>query len=708
MKPISEITSIAEYVDQFSLALGDKVAAQCQPLHDPKTGNHPRLVELATKPFPKQAEKITAQVKALSKRRLYIDAGMMGTGKTMQCLSTVHCHANGKPYTCMVICPSHLTKKWVKEVHKFLGKGVRATIIEDWKAFMQIMREPKPTQPTWYIMAQTTAKLGYTKRAAVIRKTRKVYSEVLGWHRATYVCCPSCDTTVMLRGVPADESDVERLLLKCQGMRCKSCGVVWHQDTETCAHCEKPLVKCDEPLYQPKMHKVSPTMVAKVKRFKTDYFVRDEAHLSKGSDSIDGHACATFADCARYRLLLTGTLLAGKSEDIRPLLFRLTPKPFVNLGYGWGDEIPFGTQYGRIQTTIRTTSGGYEKRKSGKGSSKTTARDIKPGIMPQLFPDFISNYTSFLSLTDLATDLPLYTELTKPVQMDEVMLALYKKMETDLVTRFRELYMSDRRSAAKMLGPMLETLMTWPDVPYGRKPVAVDGVVILIPPVMDKTLIYPKERALLEFIKSEKDQGRKCFVFSDRDDTKERLMWVLESHGLKVAHLTTAVAPAKRIDWLEKHAPACDVGLCNPTLVETGMELFGPGFNFPSLYWYSTGYRLNTLRQASRRSWRIGQKMECKTIYSFYDQTAQQKTIALMAAKLVAAEAIEGKFSDGGLADESVDDDIALQVARALADGIEIKMKAQYRPVEAGLSADDRIQILKQRIRAKLNGNMGA
>jgi hypothetical protein len=29
---------------------------------------------------------------------------------------------------------------------------------------------------------------------------------------------------------------------------------------------------------------------------------------------------------------------------------------------------------------------------------------------------------------------------------------------------------------------------------------------------------------------------------------------------------------------------------------------------FPTLYFYETGYSLHTLRQASRRSWRIGQR----------------------------------------------------------------------------------------------------
>jgi hypothetical protein len=50
-----------------------------------------------------------------------------------------------------------------------------------------------------------------------------------------------------------------------------------------------------------------------------------------------------------------------------------------------------------------------------------------------------------------------------------------------------------------------------------------------------------------------------------------------------------------------------EVVVCHPKLVETGLDLLA----FPTLYFYETGYSLHTLRQASRRSWRIGQRHRC-------------------------------------------------------------------------------------------------
>lgn len=704
MRLITEVASIGKYIEAFSLALGAKVASQVTALHDPATQPvHSRVKDLATKAFPKQADKITAQVKALRKRGLYTDAGTMGTGKTMQAIGTVHCDAEGKPYSCLVMVPPHLVKKWVKEVHKFLGKKVQASIIKGWKEFLKIIEGPRPAVPTWYIIASTTAKLGYLNRPAGTQRLLKWKDSKGIWRKQPCYSCSKCGRQAERHGDLLTAEEICRLKYKCRAQWCKTCGKSFHPDVESCPTCERMLSPCGEPLYQPKQHKVSPAMLAKARRAWFNYFIRDEAHESKGSDSIDGHACVTLAKCARKVLILTGTLLAGKSEDLRPLFFRLRPKPFIDLGFGWKDEIPFGLAYGRVETVIKTKGKAqYELRKQGKGSNKSVSREIKAGIMPHLFPDFVANYTSFLSLPDLATDLPLYTEETVSVSMNSQQRVLHDEMQEALVNAYKAMRGTDKRMAAKMLGPMLECLLTWPDLPYDRKPVCVDGVPLVVPPSMSRDIVYPKEERLLSFIEEERKQGRKCFVFSDRNETQERLMWLFESHGIRAAHLTTSIAPPNRMEWLEKHAPSCEVGLCNPSLVQTGMELFGEGYNFPTLLWYSTGFRLNTLRQASRRSWRIGQKMNCKTVYLFYSPSAQQKAIALMASKLVAAEAIEGKFSDGGLVDESVDNDLALEVARALADGIEIEMKKSYKPVEQTLSAKERLAVLKKRFYQKM------
>ena len=92
--------------------------------------------------------------------------------------------------------------------------------------------------------------------------------------------------------------------------------------------------------------------------------------------------------------------------------------------------------------------------------------------------------------------------------------------------------------------------------------------------------------------------------------------------------------------------------LSHPQLVETGLDLFckAGGHNFSTLIFYQPSMMTSTTRQASRRSWRIGQPLGCKVAHLYYENTLQQRMTNLMAAKLQAAEAIDGKFSSEGLA----------------------------------------------------------
>ena len=711
MRTLSQIgTTIDSYVKTFSNSLADKVSSQSLPLHDPaKQPRHERLMDIAVKPFDKQADTITACVKSLDESGLGILACQMGTGKSMMSISTVHCHAKRSNYTALVMCPPHLAKKWRDEIRKFLGDKTRVTIIENWEQFIALRYGYREDDiPTWYIMAETTAKLSHNKRCAVIPSVRKI-KEGNVTSMVQCITCPKCAGIVRKKDKDrtfATVADVARSWMKCNNKRCAVCTRSLHPDAVKCNHCDVPVQTCNEPLWQPSNHKISPAHYAKVKNIDWfDYVIRDEAHNSKGADTADANAFLTFAALAKYVILATGTLLAGKSEDLRPLLFRLKPRQFVKLGFSWKDEIPFARTYGRLQTVIRTSEGGT-KRRSSKGSSKSTSQSIKAGIMPQLFPDFVANFTCFLALPDLTTNLPSYTEETVAIDMEPPMLEAYADMKSQLLSTFRDLYQNNRKMAMRMMGGMLESLLTWPDVPFDRKPVTVTDDFgrdhhIYLPVSLDKSAIYPKERKLIEMVMAEKKAGRKAWVYAVRDDTRGRLQTILEAHGLKVAHLESQkVTPCDRLEWLAEEGPGCDVGMSHPQLVETGIEMFGPGFNFPTLIWYSTGFKLNTLRQASRRSWRIGQAKACRTVYLYYGDSAQSTAIGVMASKLVAAEAIEGKFSDGGLADESQDEDIALAVARSLADNITVKV-----PVST-IAGGDRLSMLRERI-ARLKANLG-
>ena len=208
-------------------------------------------------------------------------------------------------------------------------------------------------------------------------------------------------------------------------------------------------------------------------------------------------------------------------------------------------------------------------------------------------------------------------------------------------------------------------LLVWIDSPYDWNPVGYCGkthaggkgafVTVTMPPDLDGSVVRSKERSLLELVREERLYGRQTWVFvqmTDKHDVAGHLERLLRMEGLQVKVLRSSVSLAKREAWIAKHAPGTDVMISHPKLVETGLDLFDKGgrHNFPTLVFYEAGYNLFTLRQASRRAWRIGQREDCRVFYLYYEGTMQDRAMTLMGKKLAASEAIAGKFSSEGLA----------------------------------------------------------
>jgi hypothetical protein len=138
---------------------------------------------------------------------------------------------------------------------------------------------------------------------------------------------------------------------------------------------------------------------------------------------------------------------------------------------------------------------------------------------------------------------------------------------------------------------------------------------------------------------------------------------VLRQEGIRVAVLRSSVPTDKREDWYERQLKAgVEVVICHPKLVETGLDLLA----FPTLYFYETGYSLHTLRQASRRSWRIGQRFPVRVKFVTYSGTMQETCLRLMGKKMLVALMMEGKFSGEGLQALDTDEDLMSAMAREL------------------------------------------
>ena len=185
-------------------------------------------------------------------------------------------------------------------------------------------------------------------------------------------------------------------------------------------------------------------------------------------------------------------------------------------------------------------------------------------------------------------------------------------------------------------------------------------------PPVDSSFITNKDLALIRELREELAQGRKCIVFATFTNlgVSEKLENLLsaEFSDFVVRALSVSVSADKREKWI-KDNPA-DILICNPDLVKTGLDLL----DYPTIMFYQTGYNVSTLKQASRRAWRIGQKQKCKVKFFTFKETPQAVALALMSRKIKAANSLEGRLvtTENELANFAGEISIQDQIAKAI------------------------------------------
>ena len=191
-----------------------------------------------------------------------------------------------------------------------------------------------------------------------------------------------------------------------------------------------------------------------------------------------------------------------------------------------------------------------------------------------------------------------------------------------------------------------------------------------VPPLSEEKL-YPKEKALADLATAERLEGRRVLVYVTNTGTRDitgRLDDIPTRHGFRVAVMKAeAVAPDRREAWVaRKVKEGLDVLICHPRLVQTGLDLI----DFPTLAWFQTDYSVYVMRQASRRSWRIGQTQPVRVVFMAYRNSLQGDALKLVAKKLQSSLAVEGELPEDGLAAYGDDgDDLMLALARKIVNG---------------------------------------
>ena len=710
-----EVENVTSYLNTFGVTVADRIRNQFQPLFDP-----------ASEPLSEEVLEINDYIQSKVRYSLY-DAQLAvaesvkrqldrkgaaliiaecGSGKTKigsTALGALYGmwasqrrKGAGKTFS-IVMSPSHVTKKWVREIGETLP-NTYAMVVRSIGDLMRLYTMYEAGDKSVFaVLSKEKARDGYMRYPAVT------------WNRRRNAfLCPDCMEPIEME-ISEDGSrymvNADQFFFQTehkQNHKCPKCGAVlwapvlpeqklpwvriggygWVYRERAEAHMRR--TKNEAILEQLRNIAENPdgffpakgayrryplsTYIKKKLRGKIDSFLADELHEYNNA-SGQGDAMAEIYGTAKQFVGMTATLINGYSSGIFHLLYRIVPGLMRKDGKPYRRPSDFDAEYGVVENTYEVTDGDYNSNR------RTTKRKTKskklPGVSPLVFSRFLLEYTAFLSLSDMGKDLPDYEEIPIPLDMPEEVYRGYKQAEDILQSTLR----SDRKAANKLLSAYLNLLTVYPDQPYDQPDIfypSGERRVVLVHPenTADFDTILPKEEQTLEIVRRKIAAGERVLIYTSwtRTDSQQKLMGLLTREGIRTEILTPKISPEKREEWVEKRVKSgVQVLITNPECVKTGLDLNA----FTTLIFYSMGYNLFTLRQASRRSWRINQTAPRVEVYMlYYKDTMQAKAMKLMASKLAVAGIIEGTFSEEGLAAMSDVRDMTSQMAKELALGI--------------------------------------
>jgi hypothetical protein len=542
---------------------------------------------------------------------------------------------SSKPMRVLIASPGHLVNKWIREA-KITIPGVRTVdlAVKNAISILDTFRSEKTplnNHELWFISKEKLKLSCGWEPAYTVTK------------RGGFPRCPECGE------IPQDDEGTWLTI-----------SVLKHK---------KSKCHCGSPLWQnvPKPRRFAPMeFIKRYLKGKIDMVVLDEVHDYKAGDTLQGHAMGILASCSRYFLGLTGTFNGGYADNLFYLLYRLEPHRLNEFGYHGSEK--WQRSYGIIEEVRKLED---DEHSYGRIKRNNVIIKKKPGVSPEVIGIYFLDKSCFIRLADVIDGLPSYDETVITIKMSGEQREEYSVLEDDLREAVKKFKM-------KASGAMLQSLLSYPDscVEYPEfieikaldKETEAMQVVQTITAPKIKAGLLPKESELLEICKKEKEEGRKVLVyitFTGNRDIRGRVKTVLEKARFKVGILPETVEPKRREDWIEKNAYNFDVLLSNPELVKVGLDLI----QFPTIVFYQTGYNIFTLRQAARRSWRIGQRRPVRVFFMVYKNTMQETAVSLIAKKLEVALLVEGDLPEG-LAEYQVEGGSLLEeMSKALVEG---------------------------------------
>lgn len=722
-----------EYLRENAEVLADHLDRYMSPQYD---GSHfvRHIGQTERVCVPAQARVVMGALTVLKEQNSVFIVGDMGTGKTQLSLTIVYSMMKRRMESgakdglrVLIVAPAITIPKWAtSEIPTVLGQYRQTTTIldttEDALAYVRKVRNGhKPAKgtiefvlvstdrmklgPSKYVLGAPWNKRDHTWRCPdcggmIMALNAKAEDELAGWEDA--VSDPKTPPThddllrarrigsLMANGLP--HGYVKMWSNKIRRFECRNCTPEDKQNRSL----TRPALK------QRGEDKVKNRwMIAQIlQRMLPNHFhagIIDEVQQMKASDSGRGVAFHKILKSCRKAMFLTGTLTNGAASSIQATLWRSDPKPLLVEGFTHTSTAEkWAYKYGVLERVIHRNDEGISGVTTNRRQERVIIKE-KPGIAPQLTANHLLHKSVFMELSDLGLPLVKLKEIPVIVNLEEEHDETYQAFHRELYNTCRDLQRDLGTAAWSRFNPATLNYADQPQLGQEIEFRAKDGTILssVSAPTFTEDYLTSKEEKMVEIVQRELAEGRGCLIFTNFTgiyQTNERIQKVLHHHGISSEILNTKTTPLKRFEWLEGQAQkGTKVLIMNMSLVQVGLDIV----NWPTILYYQLNDDINTVRQSSRRGWRLGQSKECRVYFLVNGRTQQFNQFRRLMSRRINAMLVEGRIERSDSLAKFAQDDMS-NLARDLSQSLAASDLADKWKLAAEKDVDQELELVEE------------
>lgn len=336
--------------------------------------------------------------------------------------------------------------------------------------------------------------------------------------------------------------------------------------------------------------------------FNADLIIADEGHKLKDNRSKQSKAMHTLGDFAKYKLLLTGTVITNKEIDIFSQYRFVDRSIFGDSFYKWRNQF--------------FTMGGYGLH--------------TPIFKKALTDDFQNRFMSisYRVRKDECLDLPPITEEVRAIDLEPQALKIYKQLEDEMFAKFED---DKELTVTNVLTKIL------------RLSQATGGYIPNDDDTSYSNVSTAKMEALIDIVDAMKQEDKKLVIIARFNKELDAIEDMLSLKKIQYAVVRGNVKDRDAEIKNFQENPECKVFVGQIATCGLGITLTAAS----TMVFYSMDYSMANFEQCKSRIHRAGQTNNCHYIYLVAKNTVDRKVLRALRNKIDLAKSLVDDFKKG-------------------------------------------------------------